>query len=54
VIGTIVMIVILVLAPVGIIASSILGSFLIGLLVNDEVDARHDGTELLELSKSQF
>jgi|GEM_PF-2521499 len=52
--GTFIMIAILILAPVGIIFSSILGAFLIGLLVNDEVDARQEGTELLELSKSPY
>jgi len=52
--GTIIMIIILILAPIGIIASSILGAFLIGLMVNDEVDARQEGSELLELSKSPY
>lgn len=53
--GTIVAIIALtIVLPVGIIATSSLGAFLIGLLVNEEVDARHEGSELLEVSKSPY
>lgn len=53
--GTVVIIIILaVIAPVAIIMSSLFAAMLAGQLLNDEVDARHDGSELYELTKSPY
>ena len=48
-IGTIVMIVILLLAPVGILMSGALASAGLGALLNKAVDDEHEGTELYEI-----
>lgn len=53
--GTITIIVILVLvAPVAIIMTGLVASALMGFLLNREVDAAHEGSELLELSRRNF
>ena len=53
--GTIVIIVLLMLiVPVMIIMSGGIASGLLGFLLKNEVDATHEGSELLELSKQDF
>lgn len=48
-IGTIVIIVVLLLAPVGILMSGAVASAVLGALINKEVDTRHEGSELSEI-----
>lgn len=50
--GTIVIIIILVLAPVGILLSSSLFAAVFTGLLNRDVDTTHEGSELLELAES--
>ncbi len=50
--GTIIMIVILVLAPVGILMSSTAFVALFTGLLNRDVDTTHQGSELMELAES--
>ncbi len=52
--GTVIMIVILVLGvPIAISVSALLASALFGWLLKSDVDAQHEGSELLELSERQ-
>ncbi len=51
-VGTIVIIVILLLAPVAILMSSTVFAGVLGTLLNRDVDISHAGSELLELSES--
>lgn len=48
-IGTIIIIVVLLLMPVGILMSGAVASAILGGLINNEVDARHEGSELSEI-----
>lgn len=48
-IGGVIMIIVLLLAPVGILASGGIGAAILGFLLNDEVDERHEGSELKEI-----
>lgn len=50
--GTIVIIVILVLAPIGILLSSSIFAAVLTALVNRDVDKTHEGSELLELAET--
>lgn len=53
--GTVVIIILLaVVVPVVLIMSSLFLAMLAGQLLNDEVDARHEGSELFELTKSPY
>ena len=53
--GTVVIIILLVLVvPVAIIMSGLVASALLGFVLKNEVDAVHDGSELLELSRQTF
>ena len=51
-VGTIAIIVILVLAPVGILLSSSVFAAVFTSLLNRDVDKTHEGTELLELAET--
>lgn len=48
--GTVIMIVILAVAPVLILMGTTLVAVVLGWSVNAEVDARHEGSELLDLA----
>jgi len=50
--GTIIIIVVLVLMPVGILMSSTLFAGVLGTWLNSDVDKTHEGSELLELSET--
>jgi len=50
--GTIAIIIILLLAPVGILMSSTVFVGLFAALLNRDVDTTHEGSELLEISES--
>lgn len=50
--GTIVIIIVLILAPVGILMSSTAFVALFSTFLNSDVDKTHEGSELLELSES--
>ena len=51
-VGTIVIIIILVLAPIGILLSSSIFVAVFTALLNRNVDTTHEGSELLELAES--
>lgn len=48
-IGTVVMIVVLLLAPIGILMSGAIAAAALGALLNNEVDSQHEGSELAEI-----
>ncbi|HJM31810.1 MAG: hypothetical protein QF367_10910 [Acidimicrobiales bacterium] len=51
--GAVIMIVLLVIViPVGILMSGAIGAFSLGRLLKREVDQRHEGSELLEVSEA--
>jgi hypothetical protein len=51
-VGTIAIIIILVLAPIGILMSSTLFVAVFSTLLNRDVDQTHEGSELLELAET--
>lgn len=48
-VGAIIMIVVLLLMPIGILMSGAIASAILGSLINNEVDSRHEGSELGEI-----
>tara|TARA_Y100000310_G_scaffold243409_1_gene247892 strand:- start:3896 stop:4084 length:189 start_codon:yes stop_codon:yes gene_type:complete len=51
--GAVIMIVLLVIVmPIGILMSGAIGAFSLGRLLKREVDQRHEGSELLEVSEA--
>jgi len=50
--GTVIIIIVLVTAPVGILMSSTVFVGVFSKLLNDDVDETHEGSELLELAES--
>jgi len=51
-VGTIIIIVVLLLMPVGILLSSSIFASVLGALINRDVDQTHEGSELLDLAES--
>jgi len=51
-VGTIIIIVVLLLMPVGILMSSTLFAGVLGWVLNNDVDTTHDGSELLDLAET--
>lgn len=51
-VGTIIIIVVLLLMPVGILMSSTLFAGVLGTLLNRDVDKTHEGSELLDLAET--
>lgn len=50
--GTVVIIIVLLLAPVFILMSSTFAAWALGSLINSDVDASHEGSELLQLAET--
>jgi len=50
--GTIIIIIALILMPVGILMSSTIFAGVLGWVLNNDVDATHEGSELLDLAET--